>query len=256
MPLLSFYKYTFALFLALSFFSNPTNASHPPQSSHLMAFQFEHNPASLNRITAAQQQAVESGKQLLVVLGADWCSDSTALAQHFSQPEFYKQLTDKYEVISANAGFFEHGFDIAHHFNLPMYYGTPTVLIIDPAQSEVLNRHSFHIWANAANIRSDEYQRYFFNTHHQPRSHRSHAELAKIDAVEKELAIRVQNGYGIVGPLLASYIASNKPPSESFQKHWAELSQFRNQVAKDLAALRTSQSPLQWPVYPPLSWES
>lgn len=255
MLLFQLQKHTFILFMLLAFYSQATNANDTAQESRFTAFQFQQNPATLTRIKTAQQQAIESRKKLLVVLGADWCSDSTAFAKQLSQPSFYQQLTEQYVLVSANAGFFEHGFDITQHFNLPTYYGTPTVLIIEPSTGEVLNRHSFHIWANAANMKPEQYSNYFFNTTHQSSSQRSDTELAEISAFEKELANRVQAGYGVVGPMLAAYVASNKPPSESFLKHWAELGQFRSQVAKDLAQLRTSHDFIQWPIYEPLSWE-
>src|SRR5690554_1788318 len=61
-------------------------------------FAFKHNPANLQQVIAAQKQAKASNKLLLVVLGATWCKDSQALATQLSQPNFYAEVKQRYEV--------------------------------------------------------------------------------------------------------------------------------------------------------------
>ena len=61
-------------------------------------WQFDGQYPDPQQVKQWQQQATAEGKDLMLVLGANWCDDSTALLQQFNQPEFSQKLQQNYQV--------------------------------------------------------------------------------------------------------------------------------------------------------------
>lgn len=208
-------------------------------------FDFNNNPGELTRVLDAQKNAVADDKLLLVVLGATWCSDSQALARQLSSPKLRTALTERFEVVAADTGYFTAGFDIADHFNLPTYYGTPTVLMVEPSSGAVLNRVDFHEWMNAKEKSEEQYWNYFIR---QNFSQTPEAELApelkqEIANYEQQQAQRIRNAYLTAGKLLKEYKESGEAPSERFVEVWFELADYRNTVAQAVSeAIKTKNT--------------
>lgn len=53
---------------------------------------FDGNHAAMPAVEAAMAEARSQNKRLLLVLGANWCHDSRALAHHFEDPELAATL--------------------------------------------------------------------------------------------------------------------------------------------------------------------
>jgi hypothetical protein len=69
----------------------------------------------------------------LVVLGANWCHDSRALASRLHRPPLTELVQQHYELVFVDAGFLDKARAVMQQFGVALYYATPTVLIIDPA---------------------------------------------------------------------------------------------------------------------------
>jgi hypothetical protein len=237
---------TLMLFLFIAMFGiYPAFANSEKIQAIHNDFNYDNNPAKLARVLDAQKAALASDKLLLVVLGATWCRDSQALAQELSSPELYSAVTERFEVISVNIGYLSSGFDIAAHYNLPVYYGTPTVLMIEPESGDIFNRVSFHEWMNSREKDEEQYWDYFV---HQDFSQRVDADLSPklkqiIADYEQQQAQRIRNAYSIAGPLLKEYRESGGAPSERFVEVWFELADYRNAVAQAVSeAIRTKST--------------
>ncbi len=210
---------------------------------------FDGHTPSIAEIKQLQQQAKAEGKKLLLILGADWCHDSQALIKQFESPAFTKQLEQAYVVQRYDVGYLTRGEAITQHFGEPTYYGTPTVMIIDPTTDQVLNKADWQHWTNAASHSATEFEDYFLGENYRPL-----APTAANRSFETQQAKRVQAGFAVAGPLLEAYkeSAAERPPAE-FMQVWSELARFRNQVFNDVVDLHAATD--QFPSYPPLSWE-
>ena len=217
----------------------------------------------------ALDRAEASDRLALIVLGANWCHDSRALAARLYRSPLAETIEANYELVLVDVGFYENGRDVLHEFGVHHYYATPTVLVVDPASERLVNSEDRHQWRNAYNISMADSVAYFEKwpgAESEPEAVSAELEklYAEIDQYEQQLADRVEAGYGVVGPMLEALKAGDKP--EGFDDSWDELASFRGQVPKKVRALREEARDrlaagedsieLQYPDLPPLSWES
>lgn len=226
-------------------------------------------------VNAAIARAGAAGKLALIVLGANWCHDSIGLADHFAAPAMVALLDGRYETQFVDVGLFEHGADIIRRFGMPVIYGTPTVLIIDPASERLVNAGNMHQWRDAASISAEDTLAYFMamaDSGANPGAQASAAMpadpaalaalTAGIDAFEAAQARRIYRGYDFLRPLMAKDKA-DRP--DAFMGYWEQLSDLRYSVTGDLARLRAEARArvlagetdirLVYPEYAKFSWE-
>jgi thiol-disulfide isomerase/thioredoxin len=231
-------------------------------------------PSSANALADVQRaldRAEDKGRLVLVVLGANWCHDSRALASRLGQAPLAELIEQHYELVFVDVGFLDKGRDVVQAFNVAHYYATPTVLIIDAASGRLINDEDRHQWSNAYNINmstSVEYFEKWLEDDTAGDSVQEAAELehlfAEIDAFEQVLAERVASGYAVVGPLLEAYKSGDR--SEEFDERWNELRRFRGAIPGDMQELKDDvrrrvatgeqDIELRFPEYPLLSWET
>ncbi len=110
-------------------------------------------------VEAALVQAADRGTLVMIVLGANWCHDSRALAGWLGTDRFAALVSESYEVVYVDAGHPQDGngrnLDIAARFGVEGIEGTPTTLILD-SQGRLLNADSAKSWRNAASRSEDE----------------------------------------------------------------------------------------------------
>lgn len=230
--------------------------------------------ASVNPLADVEQaldRAKESNRLLLVVAGGNWCHDSRALAARLKQSPLAEIVQKNYELQFVSVGYFEQGRDVMQRFGVPHYYATPTVLIIDPANEELINAQDRHQWGNAYNIDMPTSVEYFEKWLEHDLTAESVAPSdqvrqlnLEIDKFEQQLADRLVAGYAIVGPLLKEDVAGDKP--EGFEARWNELRDFRSAIPKAIDKLRNDARQrvaageenvqLTFPEFAPLSWEA
>lgn len=109
--------------------------------------------------------AAVSGKKLLIIMGANWCHDSAALANMLDSGRFVGMITQNYEVLFVDVGTPQTGrgrnLEIARRFGVKKIKGTPTVLVVSP-QGKLLNsKKDAASWRNAASRDEDAIYRYF-----------------------------------------------------------------------------------------------
>ena len=110
-------------------------------------------------VDAALVRAAERGTLVMVVLGANWCHDSRALAGWLQTERFSALVSEHYEVVYLDAGHPQSGegrnLDIAARFGVEDITGTPTLLIL-ASEGRLLNPDSAKSWRNAASRSEDE----------------------------------------------------------------------------------------------------
>ncbi len=109
-------------------------------------------------VSAALTRAKASNKRVILVMGANWCHDSKALAGWFESVRFKAMLTPKYEVVYIDVGKPQkregRNIEIARKFGIKKIKGTPTVLILSP-DGVLLNQKDAPTWRNAASRSED-----------------------------------------------------------------------------------------------------
>lgn len=225
----------------------------------------------LGDVQHALVRAADGDQLVLVVLGANWCHDSRALASRLNRAPLAELVEERYELVLVDAGLLDKGRDVMQRFGVAHYYATPTVLIIDPSSGKLINDEDRHQWGNAYNIDMSTSVQYFEKwltddpvadlVVESPELRRLYAE---IDEFEEQMAERVAVGYSVVGPMLEAYKAGNA--SDDFDASWDELRDFRTAIPGDVRELRDDADrrvsageqdiQLRFPNYPLLSWES
>lgn len=109
-------------------------------------------------VDAALARAAASGKRVLLVLGANWCHDSRALAGWLETPRFAALVAERYELVFVNVGMPQtgdgHNLDMARRFGLAGMTGTPALLVLTPEGAPV-NLDTAATWRNAASRSED-----------------------------------------------------------------------------------------------------
>ena len=222
-------------------------------------------------VDALLARASTNGKLGLIILGGNWCHDSHALARRMNTPELAPILSANYESMLVDVAGLSDNMDVAERFGRPVIYGTPTVLIVDPATKQLVNAHDMHQWRDAESISIEDTKDYFTKmakaeTRGTPTELIGNAHYSKLKAAiadfENAQAKRIYAGFAIVGPML---MMSDDERPENFRKLWVELSKFRYQITKDLSTLDSqarafvkngnTDGDLNYPSYKPFSWE-
>lgn len=215
-------------------------AEAPPETPH---FPESQDAAQIEiDLDAARAAARDQGKLLMVVMGANWCHDSRAFADLLDDPGFAALLADRYVVQKVNVGFYDHVRDVVTRWDIPVIYGTPTVIVLEPDSGMVLNRDTLPHWRNAASLDATDAVDYFDDYRPGPPPPRATPSpalaeaLAGIDAFEREQAERIYAAYAVLGELLRE-LGDDRPGPE-FMEKWDNLAAMRSEITVDLAELR------------------
>ena len=227
---------------------------------------------SMADLKAGFETAQKNNKLALVVMGANWCHDSRALAARLYKEPLSTVIKAHYEIIFIDVGYLEKGKDIITSLGIPVYYATPTVMIVDPASRQVLNADNRNQWGNAYNISMQDSVDYFTEfSEAGDGSLQSDDELnenlqklfADIAAFEEGQAARLYEAYAVLTPMLEAYKAGDDKAFS--EKIWNEVRDYRFQVSEDVVALRAEARErvadgetdihLSYPVYQAFSWD-
>jgi thiol-disulfide isomerase/thioredoxin len=255
------------LALCVSFFTEVTGAEETDPDGRI----YEPSADALADVEQALERAADSDRLGLVVLGANWCHDSRALAARLHQSPLAEVIEANYKLVFVDVGYYATGRDVVQQYGVPHFYATPTVLIIDPATGRVVDNEERHLWSNAYQVDMESSVDYFekwASTTAREAPAPVSAELqdlyTEIDEFEQQLAERVAAGYAVVGPMLEAEVAGNAP--DNFDARWRELAEFRSAIPDAIAELRAEavrrvaageeDIRLEFPEFPLLSWES
>jgi thiol-disulfide isomerase/thioredoxin len=115
-------------------------------------------------VSAALTRAKAANKRVILVMGANWCHDSKALAGWFESARFKAMLMPLYEIVYIDVGKPQlregRNIEIAQGFGIKKIKGTPTVLILS-ADGMLLNKKDAPTWRNAASRSEDDIFRSF-----------------------------------------------------------------------------------------------
>lgn len=195
-------------------------------------------------IEQARETAIEDETLLLLNLGANWCHDSVGFVEKGQNKQVAALLHDRYTVQLVNVGNLEFIRDIVKQYDVPIIYGTPTVLVIEPNSDSLLNRNSLSYWRSADARSIDDTLEYFeaFTPGQMAKTVQVGAALSaayeRIAAFEQEQAERLYETYADLGRQMAD-IGESAPPADFVEK-WQNVGAMRGSIPTDLASLRAS----------------
>lgn len=130
----------------------PASADHPEARSYAVTAD------PMAQVETALARAAARKTRVLLVLGANWCHDSRALAGWLETPRFAALVAARYELVYVNVGMPQtgdgHNLDVAQRFGLEAMPGTPALLVLRPDGSPI-NADSAASWRNAASRSED-----------------------------------------------------------------------------------------------------
>jgi hypothetical protein len=129
-------------------------------SAHPEARPFDPKANASAGVDAALARAKAGNRMAAIVMGANWCHDSRALAGWFAQPRFAGMIVSRYELVYVDVGYRDRNIDVARRFGIKKIKGTPTVLIVD-GNGKLLNKKDAPTWRNAASRSEDAIYRAF-----------------------------------------------------------------------------------------------
>lgn len=126
---------------------------HQPEMTHSEGAIFDPSINAHAMIDAALERAAANNTLVLVVMGANWCHDSRALASYLMQEELAALLDAHYEVVFVDVGLPQTGdgfnLDIAERFGVSLQ-GTPNVLVLGSDGSLLNTQENAVSWRNSA----------------------------------------------------------------------------------------------------------
>ncbi|GLR69335.1 thioredoxin family protein [Agaribacter marinus] len=203
---------------------------------------FSPSESAIKDIDETLALAKAENKLAMIVLGAQWCHDSRGLSAKFSNAQMHALLKQHYKTLFVDVGFLEDKRHITQRFSYPGYFGTPTVLIVDPVSERLLNYESISKWQSADSVPSEEYIRYFSEyaegEHLLESAQIKTPYLEQIQRFEQIQIQRLFEAYSKLGPLLKSYKEDTLESDDVFNDAWVEVRKFRSQLQQDLISLR------------------
>ena len=220
------------------------------QSSAYVAYEND-----MERVDQALGRAIKQGKNLLLILGAQWCHDSQGFAAKINEPVVQRVIQQDYETLFIDVGYYKDKRDITQRFGYPTIFATPTVLIIDPGSEMLLNLDTLIRFNNADAIPIEDYVDYFADF-----SAKSYTPndltvpLEKLKAFEQTQTQRLIQGYEKLTPYMQADENDELEDKKLLSTLWRQVRDFRLQLQKDIHALRRGEINVI-PVYAPQAWE-
>ncbi|MCW8090239.1 thioredoxin family protein [Alteromonas sp. ASW11-130] len=225
---------------------------------------YEHHANLLEKYQSVLAQARKEDTLILLIVGADWCHDSKALAGQIKSRSAQSVISKHYTLMAVDAGWLNNLSDLLSPLGHPVYFGTPSVFIIDPEHQIILNRESLQRW-QSAHSESDSSFAHYLSTENMnaadkkkkilERNKQYRKALARIQEFERQQAKKLYEAYSILGPKLA--VESETGHAQNLDKLWDEVRRYRYQLQHDLAVLYQSLGKDKFviPSYPKLSFE-
>lgn len=127
---------------------------------HPEARPFDSAADAMAAVDAALQAASVSGKNVILIMGANWCHDSRGLAGHLASDDFSALVEPHFEIVHVDAGKPReddtHNLHVARRFGVDALIGTPNVFMLSP-EGELLNDpEDVTGWTDAASRDPDD----------------------------------------------------------------------------------------------------
>jgi thiol-disulfide isomerase/thioredoxin len=166
------FKRTFARIILALALASPSGAMSPalpatthPAAAHPEAQVFDATAAVWGQVNRALLAAKANQRLTVIVMGANWCHDSRALAGWLETSRFQTMMKPHYEIVYVDVGTPQTGkgrnLDIAKHYGIKRIKGTPTLIIIGANGKRINTPKDAASWRDASIRIEDDIFQYF-----------------------------------------------------------------------------------------------
>ena len=121
---------------------------------------YDENANPQQQIAAALTTAAKTGKNILLIFGANWCPDCHALDAHMHKPDLAKLIEKNYVVVKISVGRFDKNLEVGEKYGVPIRRGIPAIAVLD-AHGKLLYAQSHGQFANAAQMPYQDFKAFF-----------------------------------------------------------------------------------------------
>ncbi len=84
------------------------------------------------QVKAALDQASQSGRNIVLVFGANWCPDCHALAAQMHKAELASLIAKNFLIVNIDTGHGDKNLDVAQKYGVPLKRGIPALAVLGP----------------------------------------------------------------------------------------------------------------------------
>lgn len=99
-------------------------------------------------VAAALSKAEKTGRNVVLIFGANWCPDCHALDEQMQRPALARLIARDFVVVKIDVGRFDKNLDIGEKYGVPIHKGIPAIAVLDP-HGKLLYAQSQAQFANA-----------------------------------------------------------------------------------------------------------
>ncbi|HUZ47055.1 MAG TPA: thioredoxin family protein [Terriglobia bacterium] len=92
---------------------------------------YDANANIKQEISDAVVMALQTGKNIALIFGANWCSDCHALDAAMRTPPLAGVISKNYVVVKIDVGRFDKNLDVAEKYGVPISLGIPAIAVLD-----------------------------------------------------------------------------------------------------------------------------
>jgi thioredoxin len=83
-------------------------------------------------IAAAISRASSTGRNVVLIFGANWCPDCHALDAQMHKPDLARLIAHDFVVVKIDVGRYDKNMDLEKKYGMPINKGIPAIAVLDP----------------------------------------------------------------------------------------------------------------------------
>lgn len=111
-------------------------------------------------IASAIAQASKTGRNIVLIFGANWCPDCHALDAQMHRPDLARLIARDFVVVKIDVGRFDKNLDIGEKYGVPIKKGIPAIAVLDP-HGKPLYAQNQGQFANARSMPYHDFAEFF-----------------------------------------------------------------------------------------------
>jgi thioredoxin-related protein len=121
---------------------------------------YDEDANAQQQIAAALATAAKTGKNILLIFGANWCPDCHALDAEMHKSDLAELIEKNYVVVKIGVGRFDKNLEVGEKYGVPIHRGIPAIAVLD-AHGKLLYAQSQGQFANAAQMPYQDFRAFF-----------------------------------------------------------------------------------------------
>lgn len=112
------------------------------------------------QVLAALAEASETGKNVVLDFGANWCGDCHALDAQIHQRDLADLIAKNFVIVHVDVGRMNKNLDLAQKYGVPLNKGIPALAVLDP-HGKLLFAQDQGQFEDARHLGHDAFKQFF-----------------------------------------------------------------------------------------------